>query len=78
MSETEDRREALERFIGAVDVPVDQPFDIDTAREQIADELVARQRRLSEDFSKGSASDSDSSDEGSTGQDAPEGLAESV
>ena len=41
------RRRALRGLIGSVDLPVDEPFDIHRARDEMADELLRKQDELS-------------------------------
>lgn len=48
-------RQALEEFIGCVDVPVDQPFDIHQARSDTADDLLKEHDLLSLKFTQGSS-----------------------
>ena len=50
--ERADRRRALEAFIGSVDLPVDEPFDIHREREEMADELLRKHQAISEDFAR--------------------------
>ena len=49
------RPRALDEFIGSASVPVDEPFEIRRARQELADELLADQRDLSADLARRSA-----------------------
>lgn len=48
-------RQALEAFIGCVDDPRGQPFDIQEARGDVADGLLKEHDRLSAEFTRGSS-----------------------
>ena len=48
-------RQALEAFIGCVDDPRGQPFDIQEARGDAADGLLKEHDRLSAEFTRGSS-----------------------
>ena len=54
-------RQALEEFLGCASVPVDQPFDVQRARQEVADELLRDQNDLSADFTRLTAGPSGSS-----------------
>lgn len=54
-------RQALEEFIGCASVPVDQPFDVHRARQEVADELLRDQNDLSAEFARLTAGPSGSS-----------------
>ena len=49
------KQQALETFIGCIDAPNPQPFDIDHARAEIADTLLADHKTLNADFSQNNA-----------------------
>ena len=55
LAQFSDNRQALEAFIGCVDDPKGQPFDIQEARADIADGLLKEHDRLSAEFARGSS-----------------------
>ena len=61
-------RDALERFVGGADAEPAEPFDIAAAREQMADDRLARHDEIAADWARRAAAEADSGDAAAEGE----------